>query len=117
MGLIDVKESAVGRAYVARMDFSAAYLQILALTLALLMGTIALVNWLNRRHGGFLNRHHKAEAFADNGADELLPLAVIPERLASRIDAAWAGRSQIGPRISQPCVRARVRPILSAAPR
>ena len=54
MGLIDVKESAFGRAYVARMDFSAAYLQILALTLALLMGTIALVNWLNRRHGGFL---------------------------------------------------------------
>ncbi|HTI96373.1 MAG TPA: hypothetical protein VL425_07690 [Rudaea sp.] len=54
MGLIDVKESAVGRAYVARMDFSDPYLQILALGLALLMGTIALVNWLNRRHGGFL---------------------------------------------------------------
>lgn len=54
MGLIDVKESAVGRAYVARMDFSDPYLQILALGLALLMGAIALVNWLNRRHGGFL---------------------------------------------------------------
>jgi hypothetical protein len=36
------------------MDFSETYLQIFALVLAVLMGAIALANWLNRRHGGFL---------------------------------------------------------------
>jgi hypothetical protein len=36
------------------MDFSETYLQIFALVLAVLMGVIALANWLNRRHGGFL---------------------------------------------------------------
>lgn len=53
-GLIEVKESTVARAYVVRMDFSNAYLQIFGVALAVLMGAIALVNWLNRRHGGFL---------------------------------------------------------------
>lgn len=52
--MIEVKESAGGRAYVARMDFSDTYQQIVAVALAVLMGAIALVNWLNRRHGGFL---------------------------------------------------------------
>jgi hypothetical protein len=36
------------------MDFPEAYQRILAVTLAVLMGAIALANWLNRRHGGFL---------------------------------------------------------------
>lgn len=36
------------------MDFSDKYLQALAATLAVLMGLVALVNWLNRKHGGFV---------------------------------------------------------------
>lgn len=52
--MIEVKESAGARAYVARMDFSDTFQQILALALVVLMGAIALANWLNRRHGGFL---------------------------------------------------------------
>jgi hypothetical protein len=52
--LIGVNERDGRRAYVRAMDFSETYLQIFALVLAVLMGTIALVNWLNRRHGGFL---------------------------------------------------------------
>lgn len=53
-GLIGVNERGGRRAYSRDMDFSETHLQILALVLAVLMGTIALVNWLNRRHGGFL---------------------------------------------------------------
>jgi len=52
--LIEVKECVGARAYVACMDFPDTYQQILAVVLAVLMGAIALVNWLNRRHGGFL---------------------------------------------------------------
>lgn len=36
------------------MDFSNTYLQILGAILLALMGSIAIANWLNRRHGGFL---------------------------------------------------------------
>lgn len=36
------------------MDFSDNYLQVLAIVLAALMGSVELINWLNRRHGGFV---------------------------------------------------------------
>ena len=36
------------------MDLSNHYLQVLGVVLAVVMGGIALANWLNRRHGGFL---------------------------------------------------------------
>lgn len=36
------------------MDFSDKYLVLLAAVLALLTGLVALANWLNRRHGGFV---------------------------------------------------------------
>lgn len=36
------------------MDFSDAYLKTLGIIVALLMGSVALANWLNRRHGGFM---------------------------------------------------------------
>jgi hypothetical protein len=52
--LIGVKERGGRRVYGRAMDFSETYLQIFALVLAVLMGAIALANWLNRRHGGFL---------------------------------------------------------------
>ncbi len=36
------------------MDFSAPYLQVLSIVLAVLMGAAAFANWLNRRRGGFM---------------------------------------------------------------
>ena len=36
------------------MDFADRYLQALGAVLAVLMGFIALANWLNRKHGGFV---------------------------------------------------------------
>lgn len=36
------------------MDLSNHYLQILGIVLAVLMGVVELINWLNRRHGGFM---------------------------------------------------------------
>ena len=36
------------------MDFSDKYMQVLGVILALSMGLIAAVNWLNRKHGGFV---------------------------------------------------------------
>lgn len=36
------------------MDLSNHQLQVLGIVLAVVMGAIALGNWLNRRHGGFL---------------------------------------------------------------
>lgn len=36
------------------MDFSNAYLQLLGAILLALMGSVAIANWLNRRHGGFM---------------------------------------------------------------
>jgi len=38
----------------AGMDLSNHQLEVLAIVLAIVMGAIALGNWLNRRHGGFL---------------------------------------------------------------
>jgi len=35
------------------MDFSDKYLEVLGAFLAVLMGLVAIVNWLNRKHGGF----------------------------------------------------------------
>ena len=52
--MIGVNERDGRRGYGRAMDFSETYLQIFALVLAVLMGAIALANWLNRRHGGFL---------------------------------------------------------------
>ena len=36
------------------MDFSNPFLQAIAVVMALLMSLVAAVNWLNRRHGGFM---------------------------------------------------------------
>jgi hypothetical protein len=36
------------------MDFSNSFLQLIAVVLTLLMALVAVVNWLNRRHGGFM---------------------------------------------------------------
>ena len=36
------------------MDFSDTYLQTFGVISAALMGSTALANWLNRRHGGFM---------------------------------------------------------------
>jgi len=36
------------------MDFSDRYLVLLGAILAMLTGLVALVNWLNRKHGGFV---------------------------------------------------------------
>jgi len=36
------------------MDFSDPYMQLLGIVIAAVMAAIAGVNWLNRRHGGFL---------------------------------------------------------------
>lgn len=52
--MIEIKKSTGTCAYIVYMDFSDANLQILGMALAVLMGAIALANWLNRRHGGFL---------------------------------------------------------------
>jgi hypothetical protein len=36
------------------MDYSDKYLEVLAAFLAVLMGLVAVANWLNRKHGGFV---------------------------------------------------------------